>query len=75
MPLLMNVKGFNGIRIHSGNTISDTEGCLVFGYIIDKNRGIIGDSKRCCDDFKQLLLLEENQSCIVEILNEVKNDV
>ena len=31
MPLLLNVKGFEGIRMHSGNQAEDTEGCLILG--------------------------------------------
>ena len=31
MPLVKNVKGFDGIRIHAGNTPADTDGCLIPG--------------------------------------------
>lgn len=38
LPLLLDVKGFTGIRIHSGNIAADSDGCLLPGtdYETDK---------------------------------------
>ena len=49
LPLINNVKGFEGIRIHSGNTSKDTEGCLLLGF--NKIKGKVINSKETVDKF------------------------
>jgi hypothetical protein len=44
MPHVLDVPGFDGIRIHSGNTDADTEGCILVGKRTGKG-DFIGESR------------------------------
>lgn len=38
LPLLIDVPGFEGVRIHPGNGAEDTQGCVLVGYNRQKGR-------------------------------------
>lgn len=53
LPLLLDVPGFEGVRIHSGNSHKDTEGCILVGQIAGQD--IIWQSRAAFDAlFKKL---------------------
>ena len=47
LPLLLGVPGFEGVRIHPGNTAADTEGCLLLG--LTKGDNFVGQSRAAFD--------------------------
>lgn len=64
MPLIDNVKGYSGIRIHSGNTSKDTEGCLIVG--LNTKVGMVTQSRK----YYNLLykeLVKTNSKIIIDI--------
>jgi hypothetical protein len=47
LPLLLNVPGYAGVRIHPGNTTANTEGCLLPGF--DRLAKSLGQSRKAFD--------------------------
>ena len=50
MPHVLNVSNFEGVRIHSGNTDKDTEGCILLGETW-AGGDFIGRSRNAFDAF------------------------
>jgi hypothetical protein len=49
LPLLLDVPGFDGIRIHPLNTSAETEGCIGVGFDRDDRHGTILRSAVACE--------------------------
>lgn len=68
MPLLLNVPGFEGIRIHSGNSSKDTLGCLITGKWNNSNDWISNSKEEYNKLFK---LLSDCKDKITITINNV----
>lgn len=67
MPLLIGVKGYSGIRIHSGNTSKDTEGCLLVGK--NTKVGMVLESR---NTYQRLFAMMQGQKNItIDIIRKV----
>ena len=70
LPEILNVPGFAGIRIHSGNSSVDTDGCIILGSVNDKvDDDWIGGSKIALTQFMAKLetAKENNEKVYIEI--------
>ena len=64
LPHIKNVKGFTGIRIHSGNSDKDSYGCLLVGTYNEKNPDWVSGSKKA---LKALMLKLEQEDDIITL--------
>ena len=70
LPEVLNVPGFAGIMIHSGNSSADTEGCIILGSTNDRNDDDwVGGSKIALTQFMAKLKTakENNEKVYIEI--------
>ncbi len=65
LPRLLNVKGFDGILIHSGNTNLDTSGCILVGRNLE-----VGKVLKSKETFEKLykILKESKDKITIKII-------
>ncbi len=63
MPEIKGVKGFSGIRIHSGNTSKDTLGCLIVGK--NTQVGMVTESRKTYNAL--FALMKDEKDITIEI--------
>ena len=67
MPLLLNVPNYAGIRIHSGNKSTHTEGCILVGS--SKSLNFIGNSRATYRSlFARMKLVEKKEKIFINII-------
>lgn len=55
LPEILNVPNFSGIRIHTGNSSKDTEGCIIVGTWDGEKEDWVGNSRIAFDELMTLL--------------------
>jgi hypothetical protein len=69
LPLLLEVPDFDGVRIHSGNTSENTEGCILVGKI--KKQNSIEESRLAFNTlFPKLELASQTEKIFIEITGD-----
>lgn len=66
LPLLHDVPQFTGVRIHSGNTAKDTQGCILVGY--NREKGKVLDS-RATEKRLVELMIDRHENVELEVRN------
>ena len=70
LPLFLNVKCFEGIRIHGGNTAKDSEGCILIGAEGNMKDHIGNCASKVASLVAALKAVERSEKIWIEIVEE-----
>lgn len=66
LPLLLKVPGYEGVRIHPGNTDADTLGCILVGC--GKGKDLISESRKAFNSlFKKMKAVSKKEKIFITI--------
>jgi hypothetical protein len=66
LPRILDIKGFDGVLLHRGNSANDSLGCILIGY--KKGDNSIFESTKAETDLVNRLLLHNNEVHTIEIV-------
>jgi hypothetical protein len=66
LPRILEIKGFDGVLLHRGNTADHSLGCILIGY--KKGHNSIFESTKSETDLVNRLLLHNNEVHTIEIV-------
>ena len=66
LPRILDIKGFDGVLLHRGNSANDSLGCILVGY--KKGENSIFESTKSETDLVNRLLLHNNEVHTIEIV-------
>ena len=70
LPLLLNVRCFEGIRIHGGNTAEDSEGCILVGAQGDMKERIWNCAGKVAGLVAALKAVEKKEKIFISIVED-----
>ncbi|EAI8532200.1 hypothetical protein CWV87_05595 [Campylobacter jejuni] len=66
-----DVPSSRAILIHWGNTDKDTQGCILLGLTKDNNNESVGQSRKACKEFYDLMYNQDLSNIKLNIRNEL----
>lgn len=76
LPLLLNVPGWEGVRMHVGNYAKDTEGCLLpgSGYALEPVAMVTNSRKAFGEVFEKIeKAIKEKETVFIKVVKEIPN--